>query len=591
MPGTIEAKEAPLGRLYSPDFLFLVPDYQRPLSWARENFQRLFDDILGALTAREEQYFLGSIILKANDANLKQYEVVDGQQRITALAILLAAIRDFATNPSLRDIAALCLYQKEDPYRKIPESMRIQPWRTLEDTFRRYIYAQGGTTRFAEEYERKAIKPKDEEDPLHHLSEAIDVFRDGIANHLSDPAKLDEFVTYLLSNVYIVYIVTSTFSSAYRLFNVLNTRGLPLNTSDLLKSENLEAAEREHIRASAAEKWSNIERSLGREELETVIGFTRTILVKEAAKVSIYDEYDSLVFKGGLKKRGREFIDYLEEVSEVYRANVLEGSVAVNGPAESEYRVVVELMKQHIPFTDWIPPLLAFARRFRSDHDTVEFLRRLEKKTVIEWMAGFSATERGTSFNGLLRAVEAADRPETASASVFQMIHQEPRRGRVARVIDFSDKTTVESILRNRLDDKQLYGLYGGRIAKYVLLRLDMNEWEVENLQPYPGSITVEHVLPQTPKGDSDWKKLFTEEDRAEWTNRLGNLVLLSGSRNSSAQNFDFETKKTKYFHKKSTPFRITRRLDSTARWTRVELKERHSRLLDDACETFLQYQ
>ena len=83
------------------------------------------------------------------------------------------------------------------------------------------------------------------------------------------------------------------------------------------------------------------------------------------------------------------------------------------------------------------------------------------------------------------------------------------------------------------LNDSQLYSAYGGKLAKYLLLRIDKELWELENFPGYPGTVTVEHVLPQNPPRDSQWTKTFNDKGRYEWTNRLGNLVLLSRRKNS----------------------------------------------------------
>ena len=85
-------------------------------------------------------------------------------------------------------------------------------------------------------------------------------------------------------------------------------------------------------------------------------------------------------------------------------------------------------------------------------------------------------------------------------------------------------------------------------MRKYVLLRLD------DLLAKQPGvsyqhkMITVEHVLPQNPKDSSVWKPDFTDDQRLQWTHRLGNLVLLNRAKNSEAQNYDFAKKKENYF-------------------------------------------
>lgn len=62
----LKAEQIKVGNLFK-QFIFEVPIYQRPLSWAEEHFRRLADDIMDALENREDHYFLGSIILKRVD--------------------------------------------------------------------------------------------------------------------------------------------------------------------------------------------------------------------------------------------------------------------------------------------------------------------------------------------------------------------------------------------------------------------------------------------------------------------------------------------------------------------------------------------
>ncbi len=63
-----------------------------------------------------------------------------------------------------------------------------------------------------------------------------------------------------------------------------------------------------------------------------------------------------------------------------------------------------------------------------------------------------------------------------------------------------------------------------------------------------PDTISIEHILPQTPDPSSQWCIDFTDDERAEWCNRLGNLTLISRRKNSSQSNRDYDLKKEKYF-------------------------------------------
>jgi len=588
----IEAKEVKVKELFSPSFIFEIPIYQRPLSWEKDNFEILFEDIFDAINSGESQYFLGSIILHEHEKEENKYYLVDGQQRITALAILMAVIRDFNVTINLNKLKEKLnsyLYQEEDKYAEIPEEMRIIPWEDLKDIFLKYIYKHNGTELFKSEFENNLIEYNDAQDPKYHLYEAINVFIDKLNDKLINPNELEKFVKYLLNQVSLVYIKTATLKSAFRLFNVLNTRGLRLNTSDLLKSENIGMIPDQVMRHQYAKIWRDIENNIGREELENIIAFIRTVQIKEKAKLSIYEEYRRIIFENGILQRGKGFIDYLKELSDIYFSKILEPKLRLDARKENEYKNVANLLIRFVPFSDWIPPLLSFSYKFKQDEHLLEFILKLEKKVIIEWAAGFSYTERITSLNRILKLIESKD---NAKNIIDQLLFykEEDLPGRPAKTLDFSDKENIQSIILTKLNDKQFYSIHGGRLAKYILLRIDMQYWELENFTGYPGTITVEHILPQTPASDSDWVKIFTEDERANLTNTMGNLVLLSGRKNSQAQNYNFNEKKVVYFKGKSTPFRITKAVEEKDKWTGSELKERHQVLLHDAMKIFLTY-
>ena len=71
---------------------FLIPEYQRPYAWTEEHAGILFDDLYDFFTEEQDgSYFLGSIVLIKQE-RIPHAEVIDGQQRLTTLTILLAAI-------------------------------------------------------------------------------------------------------------------------------------------------------------------------------------------------------------------------------------------------------------------------------------------------------------------------------------------------------------------------------------------------------------------------------------------------------------------------------------------------------------------
>ena len=95
--------------------------------------------------------------------------------------------------------------------------------------------------------------------------------------------------------------------------------------------------------------------------------------------------------------------------------------------------------------------------------------------------------------------------------------------------------------------------------------------------------ITVEHVLPRKPERNSQWLIDFPDdEERAEWTDRLANLVLLSRTKNSSALNHDFERKKREYFQRGGVvTFALTTQVLSETEWTPEVLQRRQRELIN----------
>lgn len=86
-----------------------IPDYQRPYSWSTYSVNILFDDIYKAFKENLKEYRLGTLILHYKD---NKYDIVDGQQRLTTIAILLYCLNekckeqsDFLLNTQYNDLS------------------------------------------------------------------------------------------------------------------------------------------------------------------------------------------------------------------------------------------------------------------------------------------------------------------------------------------------------------------------------------------------------------------------------------------------------------------------------------------------------
>ena len=227
------------------------------------------------------------------------------------------------------------------------------------------------------------------------------------------------------------------------------------------------------------------------------------------------------------------------------------------------------------------PPLIAYYRKFELN-DIGKFLTFLERKTVIEWVVGYTPSRRITSLNGIIRNIENGDSANQVIKKLNEYLSRKlPREMGGTQPYDQSELALFK-IAVNESD------FYSEKYSKYLLLRLDLNMVDQESFGGYGGVITIEHILPQNPPPNSEWVRKFSEVDRETLTNAIGNLVLLGRRKNSSARNFSFEDKKNKYFFKGGmTPFHITLEIKKFQEWTPQLLQERRERLINTLLQLY----
>ena len=209
--------------------MFEIPDFQRQFAWEKENFEQLVEDIKDAIDTFDgnEPYFLGSIILwtkhlKEDGSGL--YAVVDGQQRLISLAILMACLRDLTQDTRAKETLQRCIYQEEDEYSGTQERVRIRVRDKEYDFFKKYILTEYGTE------ELNDLDYLQLSEPQQHIVQASEVFHNAFSNDESiDETLAKKFIKYLLQQVVVVVVTTSSLASGFRLFNVINTRGMPFS--------------------------------------------------------------------------------------------------------------------------------------------------------------------------------------------------------------------------------------------------------------------------------------------------------------------------------------------------------------------------
>jgi hypothetical protein len=516
MPFRLEAHEQPLLKVFSSDFDFSIPLYQRPYAWTVEEAGTLLADLLdnmgaeGTSVDETNPYFLGSIVLVKGDT--PHSEVVDGQQRLTTLTILLSVLRHFVSQDEAEGLTAL-LYEKANPILGTQNRYRLTLRRQDADFFRTYVQNLDGIEVL------NGLKVTALTDSQRNLRDNGLLYEGGL-NELPH-AKRTRLAQFVARRCYLVVVATPDFGSAYKIFTVLNSRGLDLSPSDILKAKVIGGIPLDKQK-TFSEKWEDLEDELGRERFQELFAHIRMIYRKTKLKETLVEEYERYILPS---MKPASFVDtVLLPFGDAYQ-------VVKNASYQSVHRAeeVNELLGwlDRIDNVDWIPPAVSNLDRHNNDPDSlVRFFKDLERLSAGQMILRNNVNERINRYAELLSAIE-QKKDLYADDSPLQL--------------NPTEKKDIVTTL-----DGDLY--LQAKIRQFVLLRLDAALARGEAIYNY-STITVEHVLPQTPQPGSIWMEWFpTEQLRETWTHRIGNMVLLSRPKNSEAQNFDFDVKKQKYF-------------------------------------------
>ncbi len=549
-----EATDVELSKLFSNDYIFRLPPYQRPYAWTKEETGELLDDLLNAVGDgdKAEPYFLGSVVLiRPSSPSSSVHLVIDGQQRLTTLTILFCVLRELADDEKKKDYLDELVHESANAFTGRRDRFRIELREQDQDYFRDKIQIRHRLSDFVAEGN---IQRSDSRKRIFENSSLLWCKLKKLSQQERD--ALSQFV---IRNCYLVVVTASDADSAHRVFSVLNDRGLDLTPTDILKAEVIgEIAGKAQQRYTR--RWEDFEDELGREQFRELFGHIFVIETgnrfhRELAKVFKKEVLSS--------HKGSAFIDgILTQYFDAFKAVAKE---EYSGPKRSaEINRLLSYLRE-LDNTEWIAPAMVFFDRFKdAPDDLARLLHALDRLAYGMLLKGDTRDPRVLRYQSALAAAKSNRRNASAILANLRLTKDE------------------EADIVNALDGP----IYGSRpIARFVrplLLRLN-GALADPNVAYTNSTITVEHVLPQSPERDSEWVKNFPDEDvRADWTDRLANLVLLSRSKNSLAQNYDFERKKREYFQKGGIPpFPLTVQVIKAKNWTPRVLARRQKELID----------
>lgn len=592
----------PLGEMLKNDAPFTIPRYQRSYSWGEDEVLDLARDVrklaLGVSNGESPQHFFGGVVL-VQDPTAGGWNVIDGQQRLTTFLIatsLLAEAFDelaeradvagdattkLAAERNAKDLRKDFLWiDKSDPLTgTLEKKPRLSPTPVDQAVFRKLLEGVSSTpTRDSHEL----------------LQSARDVLRKEFFSPIfarggteADQLRALLTVQYALFNSSIVIQLTaSSLQTAYKLFMVLNDRGMQLSEGDLLRAESLEALEGHGTEQTlAASAWDEILSY----PAATVQGFLRAF-------------YPSVV---------GDRADVWELVRD-YRKNILQLPEApVTAPADAKrLREIIEQMKEEIGTFDRLArsewPYIGSTGSMGQTSRLKRLVKTLKHELAHPLLLAAAVTLDEATFLDLVITLECfafrfknvgGGHPDAAARIYYPQARVlrsdkkwklEPLRKQLR---DLAQSTLPDADLEEALRKQLRYDRAGQRnnVRWFLASIEDFHGWlstakSKRTAIPSPDTTlvvdadaaTIDHIYPQNADGAAVDVALEAVK------HHLGNLALLEAKDNSIAGNTPFATKKPLL---RKSAVRATSALARKRKWTAEHVADRQRDLLKLAAE------
>lgn len=578
---------------------YVVPDYQREYVWTEKEVQQLLQDIDEEFDVGDRrEYFIGTVLVSPT-AQSGHFEVIDGQQRLTTFFLLLCALRQrFNGEPQYPLFTALLSTSYTDSSGNLKTSLKLEPrYEHAGELMNRIVAIDADPQTTKAKVAAAGIPKFGSLDKLLGAYATIHAFFD--ANY-KDLDALRKYWGYLANNVVFIQISTDV-SSALKIFETINERGVGLNSMDLLKNLLFTQVKPDEF-TRLKDEWKKITGPLERNK-EKALRFLRYFImanykVKNERRDGVVREdeiYDWLIDKDNVEMCGYR-TDPFGFVRKIIRSvehyiGFTDGRGNDGAPS-----VAMDTLQQlcGAAFSLHYVLLLAAANFPKALFD--HFVRQLE--SFLFYYIFTKTPTKDLERNFSVWADELREIGEIADAKAQKTKLNEFVADRLHKNMAGKDAELGDTLRRYTLGSMQQYR------TRYLLAKLAQHVEMAFKGMKEPGglgdftALEIEHILPDTP--ETELRQSFTAANPGkpydEYKVRLGNLTLLEKPINIVAGNGFFEKKKPEYAKsgnyltrstvslspvgKNSSITRINEKLQAFETWAALDIEQRQDMLI-----------
>ncbi len=585
---------------------YIVPDYQREYVWTDKEVHQLLEDINEQIDAgSEREYFIGTVLVSPTDQK-NHYEVIDGQQRLTTFFLLICALKHlFQGEPQRQTVSSLIStsYIANDGETKT--SLKLEPrYESAGEVMAKLVELDADPQAVRAGIQAAGIASFGS---LENLVNAYGTLYRYLKDNYDDASKLKKYLGYLANNVVFIQISTDV-SSALKIFETINERGVGLNPMDLLKNLLFTQVKQAQF-TQLKDEWKKVTKPLEKGK-EKPLRFLRYFLM--ANYVIKNDRGDAVVredeiYDWFVAKDNAALCDYANKPFEFVRKvirNVEHYLAFANGLGnDGKPNLAMDSLKRLAggAFSLHYVLLLAAANLPKPLFD--HFVSQLESFLFYYIFTKTPTKDLERSFSQWadeLRVIAEVPDPIKQKAQLNAFITDRFEKNMAGKSQELAD-----ALKRFTLYSMQQYR------TRYLLARLaqhvEMAFSGVKtrgSLEPFT-KLEIEHILPDSPTPElrAKWAAENPNAVYDDYKNRLGNLAMLEKPINIVAGN-DFYTAKLDEYRKSGnyltrslvelTPVgqntsisRINEKLEAFPTWNSASIEKRHGMLIALAQEVW----
>ena len=526
---------------------FVIPIYQRTYSWQIAQCEKLLKDIIRiSKDPSVPGHFIGSIVYFQEGihtvSDVPELLVIDGQQRLTTVSLMIAAIAEFV---------------KENDIEIETNFTKLQNYYLLNAE-------EEGNLRY------KLLLTRKDKETLIDLIKGVPLNEDHSQrvyenfNYFKSKINKDnaEDIYNGIQRLFIVDVALEKDKDNPQLiFESLNSTGLDLSHADLIRNYILMGQEVNLQKELYERFWYPMEQSYGNDYSTYFDWFMRDYLSVKTGSIPkidmVYDSFKNYVQGDNAPKSIKEVVEDIYKFSNHYVKIVLhkEPDTEINLAFKS-----ISKLKVGVSYPYFLPIYNDYKDKVISKIELLEIISLIESYVFRRAICGIPTNSMNKTFSNLYKTIQKDKYIESVKASL--------------QLLESYKRFPTDSEFEKEIVMKDVYNF---RSRNYLLSKLEnFKRKELVNVDNY----TIEHVMPQNSNLSQEWRSMLGENWKAiqeNYLHTIGNLTLTAY--NSELSDRPFKHKKTIEGGFNDSPIRLNDFLRKTEFWREEDILNRAKEL------------